>query len=151
MSVEIILLEDVAGLGKIGDKVRVSDGYARNFLLPRELGQKSSAGLLRQVEAKKLLLQKEHEARIEVARSMAAKIAGLVLEIPMAVGENDKLYGSVNSQMLVDALVVKGIELDKTALVLDEGIRTLGETLVEVKLHADVKAALKVMVVKKAD
>lgn len=151
MSMEIILLEDVAGLGKIGDKVRVSDGYARNFLLPRELGQKSSAGLLRQVEAKKLLLQKEHEERIEVARSMAAKIAGIVLEIPMAVGENDKLYGSVNSQMLVDALVVKGIELDKTALVLDEGIRTLGEMVVEIKLHADVKAALKVKVVKKAD
>ena len=151
MSMEIVLLEDVAGLGKIGDKVRVSDGYARNFLLPRKLGQKSSAGLQRQIEAKKLLLQKEHEERIEVARSMAAKIAGLVLEIPMAVGENDKLYGSVNSQMLVDALVGKGIELDKTALVLEEGIRTLGEAVVEIKLHADVKAALKVHVVKKAE
>jgi large subunit ribosomal protein L9 len=148
---EIVLLEDVAGLGKIGDKVRVSDGYARNFLLPRKLGQKSGAGLLRQIEAKKLLLQKEHEERIEVARSMAAKLAGLVLEIPMAVGENDKLYGSVNSQMLVDALVAKGIELEKTALVLEEGIRSLGETVVEIKLHADVKAALKVHVVKKAE
>ena len=64
MSMEIILLEDVAGLGKIGDKVRVSDGYARNFLLPRQLGQKASTGLLRQVEAKKLLLQKDHEERV---------------------------------------------------------------------------------------
>lgn len=151
MSMEIVLLEDVAGLGKIGDKVRVSDGYARNFLLPRKLGQKPSAGFLRQVEAKKLLLQKEHDERIEVARSMAVKIAGIVLEIPVAVGENNKLYGSVNSQMLVDALLVKGIELDKASLVLDEGIRTLGETVVEIKLHAELKAALKVNVVKKAE
>ena len=151
MAIEIILLEDVAGLGKIGDKVRVSDGYARNFLLPRKLGQKPSPGLLRQIEAKKLRLQQEREERVGVARSMAEKIAGIVLEIPVAVGENDKLYGSVNAQMLVDALAEKGIELDKTALVLEEGISTLGETIVEVKLHAEVKADLKVMVVKKAD
>jgi len=73
MSVEMILLEDVAGLGAIGDKVRVSDGYARNFLLPRKLAQAASTGLLRQIEAKKLLLQKEHEERIEVAAAWPPK------------------------------------------------------------------------------
>lgn len=151
MSIEMILLEDVAGLGKIGDKVRVSEGYARNFLLPRKLGQKASSGLLRQVEAKKLRLQKEHEERVEVARSMAARIAAIALEIPVAVGENDKLYGSVSAQMLVDSLQEKGIEIDKSAIQLDDVIRTLGETLVEIKLHADVKASLKVVVVKKAE
>jgi large subunit ribosomal protein L9 len=151
MSMEIILLEDVANLGKIGDKVRVADGYARNYLLPRKLGQKASIGLLRQIEAKKMLLQKEHEGRIEVARSMAAKIAGISLEIPVAVGENDKLYGSVNSQMLVDALQTQGVEIDKSTLLLEDGIRTLGETLVEVKLHAEVKATLKVKIVKKTE
>ena len=151
MSMEIILLEDVANLGKIGDKVRVADGYARNYLLPRKLGQTASIGLLRQVEAKKLLLQKQHEERAEVARSMAAKISEISLEIPVAVGENDKLYGSVNSQMIVDALQVQGIEVDKNTLQLEDGIRTLGETVVEIKLHAEVKASLKVKVVKKTD
>jgi large subunit ribosomal protein L9 len=151
MSKELILLEDVANLGKIGDKVRVSDGYARNFLLPRKLAQAASTGLLRQIEAKKLLLQKEHEERIEVARSMAAKIAGITLEIPVAVAENDKLYGSVNSQMLTDALQAHGIEIDKSTLLITDGIRALGETAVEIKLHTDVKAVLKVNVVRKTD
>ncbi|MFA6931746.1 MAG: 50S ribosomal protein L9 [Lentisphaeria bacterium] len=151
MSVEMILLEDVAGLGAIGDKVRVSDGYARNFLLPRNLGQKGSSGFLRQVEAKKLRLQKEHEERAEVARSMAARIADLVVEIPVAVGENDKLYGSVSSQMLVDALQEKGIEIEKSAIALDDVIRTLGEVVVEIKLHAEVNASLRVKVVKKVE
>ncbi|NMA43508.1 MAG: 50S ribosomal protein L9 [Oligosphaeraceae bacterium] len=149
MAVEIILLEDVAGLGKIGDQVRVSDGYARNYLLPRNLGQKLSPGLMRQIEAKKMRLQKEHAERLEVARSMADKIAGTVLEIPVAVGENDKLYGSVNSQMIADALLEKGLEVERSIISLpDGGLRELGEHHVAVKLHAEIKASLRVNVVK---
>ncbi|NLF93054.1 MAG: 50S ribosomal protein L9 [Oligosphaeraceae bacterium] len=149
MAIELVLLEDVADLGKIGDKVRVSNGYARNFLLPRKLALAGTAGVLKQVEAKKLQLQKEHEERLAVAQSMAAKIQSESVEIAVAVGENDQLFGSVNAQMLVDALQTKGIEIDKNSVQLDEVIRTLGETEVAVKLHAEVIATLKVRVVKK--
>ncbi|NLZ63974.1 MAG: 50S ribosomal protein L9 [Lentisphaerae bacterium] len=149
MAIELVLLEDVADLGKIGDKVRVSPGYARNFLLPRKLALVGTPGVLKQVEAKKLQLQKEHEERLAVAQSMAAKIQAETVEIPVAVGENDQLFGSVNAQMLVDALQEKGIEIDKNSVQLDEVIRALGETEVAIKLHAEVIANLKVRVVKK--
>ena len=149
MAIELVLLEDVADLGKIGDTVRVSPGYARNFLLPRKLALVGTPGVLKQVEAKKLQLQKEHEERLAVAQSMAAKIQAETVEIPVAVGENDQLFGSVNAQMLVDALQEKGIEIDKNSVQLDEVIRTLGETEVSIKLHAEVIANLKVRVVKK--
>ncbi|MDD3695326.1 MAG: 50S ribosomal protein L9 [Lentisphaeria bacterium] len=152
MAVEIILLEDVAGLGKIGEQVRVADGYARNYLFPRQLGQKLSPGLMRQIEAKKLRLQKEHSERLEVARSMADKIAGTALQIFVAVGDNDKLYGSVNSQMLAEALLEKGIEVERSIISLPEGgLRELGEHHVAVKLHAEIKASLQVNILKKED
>lgn len=151
MAIELVLLEDVSALGKIGDKVRVSEGYARNFLLPRKLAKAVTAGVLRQVEAKKMLMQKEHEARLAVAQSMAAKIEAASVEVTVAVGENDKMFGSVNAQMLVDALQEKGIEVDKNTVQLDEVIRELGDTEVGIKLHTEVIAKLKVKVVKKQD
>lgn len=149
MSKELILLADVADLGSVGDVVKVSDGYARNYLLPHKLAAAANKGILRQVEARKLKLQAERAARIEVAKSMAAKIEALTLTIPMAVGDNDKLFGSVSAQMLADQLKANEIELDKNAILLDDGIRELGDFTIEVKLHADVKANLKLKVVKK--
>ncbi len=151
MSKELILLEDVADLGKIGDIVKVADGYARNYLLPRKLAQAVSKGVLRQVEARKLKLAAEAAARIEVAKTLAAKIEGLALEIPMAVGENDKLFGSVSAQVLADELKAKGLEIDKSIIALDENIRELGDFEVPVKVHPEVKATLKVKVTKKAE
>jgi len=151
MAIELVLLEDVAALGKIGDKIRVSDGYARNFLLPRKLAMSVTAGVLKKVEAKKMLMQKEHEERLAVAQSMAAKIEATRVEVIVAVGENDKMFGSVNAQMLVDALLEKGIEIDKNIVQLDEVIRELGDAEVGIKLHSEVIAKLKVKVVKKQD
>lgn len=149
MSKELILLEDVAGLGKIGDLVKVADGYARNYLLPKNLAKAVTKGVLRQVEARKLKLQKEREERIGVAKAMAEKITALLLEFPVAVGENDKLFGSVSAQMIVDAAKEKGIEIDKASVLLEENIRELGEREVSVKLHPEVTATLKVKVVNK--
>ena len=151
MSKELILLEDVADLGKIGDIVKVADGYARNYLLPRKLAQPVSKGVLRQVEARKLKLAAEAAARIEVAKTLAAKIEGLALEIPMAVGENDKLFGSVSAQVLADELKAKGLEIDKSIIVLDDNIREIGDFEVPVKVHPEVKAVLKVKVTRKAE
>ncbi len=151
MSKELILMEDVADLGKIGDVVKVADGYARNYLLPRHLAQPVSKGALRQVEARKLKLAAEAAARIEVAKTLAAKIEGLALEIPMAVGENDKLFGSVSAQVLADELKAKGLEIDKSVIALEDNIREVGDFEVPVKVHPEVKAVLKVKVVKKAE
>jgi len=148
MSVELILLEDVTDLGKIGDQVHVSDGYARNYLLPRNLAAKVTPGILRKIEKRKLELQKEHEERVAVAQAMAEKMANVVLEIAVAAGENDKLYGSVGAQQIVEAAAKEGLELDKNTIDLSEPIRELGSKDITVKLHAEVSGVLKVKVVR---
>jgi beta-lactamase superfamily II metal-dependent hydrolase len=90
MAKELILLDDVKDLGKIGDVVKVADGYARNYLIPKKLAQPVSKGALRQVEARKLKLQKEREERVAIAKAVAEKLAALAVVIPMKVGENDQ-------------------------------------------------------------
>ncbi len=149
MNKELILLDDVAGLGKIGEIVKVAPGYARNYLIPQNLARPVNKGTLRQVEARKLKLQKEYEARVEIAKALATKIEALEIVIPMAVGENDKLFGSVNAQMLIEAVNAQGVEIEKTAIALDENLRALGDHTVEIKLGVEVKAGLKVKIVKK--
>ena len=148
MAVQLILLDDVANLGKLGDSVHVSDGYARNYLLPKKLAAVATPGILRKIEARKLQLQKEHEERIAVAKAMADKIAKLTLSIGVKAGEDDKLFGSVNAQQIADAAAKEGIELEKTAIDLESPIKELGSFDIPVKLHAEVTASLKVKVVR---
>ena len=134
MAKELILLDDVKDLGKIGDIVKVADGYARNYLIPQKLAQLVTKGALRQVEARKLKLQKEHEERVAIAKAVAEKLAALSVVIPMKVGENDQLFGSVSAQMIADAVKAQGIEIEKNEVVLEENLRTLGDYTVNVKL-----------------
>ena len=148
MAVQLILLEDVTGLGNIGDSVHVSAGYARNYLLPKKLAAVATPGILRKIEARKLQLQKEHEERVAVAKAMADKIAKLNLIIGVKAGEDDKLFGSVNVQQIVEAAAKEGIEIEKTAVVLDGAIKELGSFDVPVKLHTEVTATMKVQVVR---
>ena len=148
MAVELILLEDVADLGKIGDQVHVNDGYARNYLLPRKLAAKVTPGILKMIEKRKLQLQKEHEERVAVAQAMADKMANVTLEIKVAAGENDKLYGSVGPQQIIEAAAAQGLELDKNSLVMEDVIRELGFKEITVKLHSEVNGILKVKVVR---
>ena len=151
MSVQLILLEDVAGLGRIGDEVHVSEGYARNFLVPRKLAEPVSKAALKRIEAKKLLLQQQHEERVNVAKAMADKIAKTQLVIAMAAGENDKLYGSVGASQIAEALLAQGIEIERNIIELEEPIRELGSSEVEIKLHSEVKAIVKVKIVRADD
>ena len=148
MAKELILLDDVKDLGKIGDVVKVADGYARNYLIPKKLAQPVSKGALRQVEARKIKLQKEHEERVAIAKAVADKLAALTVVIPMKVGENDQLFGSVSAQMIADAVKAQGIEIEKNEVVLEENLRTLGDYTVNVKLNAEVTGTLKVQVTK---
>jgi large subunit ribosomal protein L9 len=148
MAVELILLDDVKDLGNIGDQVRVSDGYARNYLLPKKLAAKVTAGNMRRLEAKKLALQKEHEERVAVARALADKMASTSVTITAEAGEEDKLYGSITTTQIADALKEQGVEVDRHAIELEEPIRQLGVYDVDVRLHSEVQAKVKVWVVR---
>lgn len=151
MAKELILLEDVKDLGQVGDIVKVADGYARNYLVPRKFAVAVNKGTLRQVEARKLKLQQERAERLAVAQALAAKIEALDITLPMAVGENDKLFGSVSSQIIADAVNAQGIEIAKADVELEDTIRVLGEYTVAIKLSSEVKANLKIKVTKKED
>ncbi len=145
---ELILRDDVEKLGRRGDVVKVKDGYARNFLLPRGLGMPVTA-------ANKAMIDKErkaHEARLAKEKaefeSLAARIGGLRFVAPRKVGENDVLYGSVTAGDIAEFLKSKGIEIDKRKVHLDEPIKHLGEHEVKVKLHPEVTASVRLLVTK---
>ena len=146
MSVELILLEDVDGLGKIGDRVKAADGFARNYLLPRKLAATITKGTIRSLEVKKLRLQKEHEERINVAKTMAEKLGQLSITIPVQAGEDDKLYGSVGPVQVAEALAAQGITLDKADILMPEHLKALGTYSVDIRLHPEVQAAIKVWI-----
>jgi len=148
MAVELILLEDVENVGRLGDRVRVAEGFARNYLLPRKLAAAATPGTLRRLEARKLQLQKEHEERIAVAKAMAEKIAKLSVSLTVEAGENDKLYGSVAAPQIAEALAAQGVDVERQAILLEEPIRELGVYTVDIKLHDEVQTALKVWVVR---
>ena len=137
---KIILRADVENLGRLGDVVTVKAGYGRNYLLPQGLAMLVTPGNLKAFE----LERKKLQARMD---ALAGKLEGLILPIVMRVGDNDKLYGSVTTAIIGDALTAQGIEVDRRRILLDHPIRTLGDHPVRVRLHADVVASLTVKVV----
>ncbi|MCF7854720.1 MAG: 50S ribosomal protein L9 [Candidatus Pacebacteria bacterium] len=149
MAMELILLEDVNNLGSIGDRVRVADGYARNYLLPRNLAAPLTEATLRQLEAKKRALQQEAEQRIAVAQSMAEKIDNMSVTIPVEAMEDDTLYGSVGEKQIAEALAQHGIEINEDSVHMDEHIRQLGVYNIDIQLHPEVQTSLKLWVVRK--
>ena len=145
---EVILREDVDKLGRRGEVVKVTEGYGRNFLLPRGLA-------LAVNEANKAMIARErksHELRLAKEKAefqaVADRINGIRFVAPRKVGENDLLYGSVTSGDIADFLKGKGVEIDKRKVQLEEPIKKLGEHEVQVKLHPEVSARLKVLVTK---
>jgi len=144
---KIILRQDVTNLGRMGEIVNVKDGYARNYLIPRELAFFATPGAMKafEVENKKYLRKLESEKGL--AEELAQKLSELQISIPMKVGEEDKLYGSVSPQMIAQELTDKGFEIDKRHILIDEPIKTLGVFDIKVKLHPEVLANLKVWVI----
>jgi large subunit ribosomal protein L9 len=145
---ELILREDVEKLGRRGDVVKVSDGYARNFLLPRGLGMEVTATNKAMIEKEK----KAHVARLAKEKAefeaLGERIGGLRFVAPRKVGENDALYGSVTTGDIAEFLKTKGIEIDKRKVLLEEPVKQLGEHEVKVKLHPEVTASLRLLVTK---
>lgn len=146
MDKEVFLMANVADLGSEGDVVKVSEGYARNYLLPRKLAAPVTAATKKRLEK----IQKEreitHKAELTAARELAAKIAKISCTIPVKAKE-DKLYGSVTVSDIVAVLKANGVELDKMKVLLAEPIKELGVFEVKVNLHAEVETTIKVWVV----
>lgn len=144
---EIILLEDVKSLGKKGDVVKVSDGYASNFILPKKLGIEATKANLTNLKNKQKRDEKEAAEHLEQMKELAAKIAEKPVRVTMKAGEGGRVFGSVSSkEIAAEELKQNGIEIDKKKIVLDEPIKAFGTVDVQVKLHPEVTAVLKVVV-----
>ena len=147
---EVILKEHVEHLGRRGDVVKVAEGYARNYLLPRKLALAVTENNKRQIEREKKLAEARDMEEKSQAEAIAQRLAQLDIEIPRRVGENDTLYGSVTSQDIAQALKDKGFDIDKRKIALADPLKSLGESMIPVKIHRDVTVQLRVKVVAQA-
>jgi large subunit ribosomal protein L9 len=143
---ELILREDVAKLGRPGDVVRVKNGYARNFLLPRGLAVEANQKNLRAFEHEKRLAMRRRDTKKQIALQQKEKLEALTLTLTMRAGEEGKLFGSVTNIDIERALRELGVEVERRKIILPEPIRQLGEFTVVVKTDPEVEAALKLNV-----
>ena len=144
---EVILKEDIVNLGKIGEVVRVRDGYARNYLLPRGLVLMANKKNLKTFDHQKKLVADQKQKTMRQAQNAADQLTGISLVIPMKVGEEGRLFGSVTNIQIEKALKAKGLNVDRRKIHLDEPIKTAGDYEVPVRLAADLTVPLKLSVV----
>jgi large subunit ribosomal protein L9 len=144
---EVILREHVDNLGRRGELVKVADGYARNYLLPRKLALLATDGNKKVIEREKVKFDIKEAEEQKVAQAVADRLATVEIEIARKVGETDALFGSVTNADIADALAAKGFDVDRRKIQLHEPIKKIGEVEVPVKLHRDVVVKLKVKVV----
>jgi large subunit ribosomal protein L9 len=147
---EIILRDHVEHVGRRGEVVKVADGYARNYLLPRKLALPATEGNRKRIERERKLVEARESEERGAAEAIGARIAALEITITRKVGENDQLYGSVTNGDIADAMKAQGFEIDRRKILLPDPLKALGETMVPVKLHRDVTAQVKVTVAKDA-
>ncbi len=148
---QIILRDDMENLGKSGEVVNVKPGYARNFLLPRGHAVKATATDVKRVEHEKRVIAARTAKLAKEAQAEADTLSKVSVSISRAVGEEDKLYGSVTSRDIAEALAAQGVQVDSKKIHLEEPLKTLGMTEVQVKLGRGVNATIKVWVVKKEE
>ncbi len=147
-NVKVLLKSDVDNLGTGGEVVKVRAGFARNFLLPRGLALPATAGNLKNVEELKRQAAERAKVERDQAEELAKKVSGLTLKITRAVGDEGKMYGSVTSKDVADAVAQAGVTLDRKRIVLPEPLKQLGSFDGAVKLHHDVTTTIKVEVAK---
>jgi large subunit ribosomal protein L9 len=145
---EVILREHVDHLGKRGEIVKVSDGYARNYLLPRKLALLATDGNKKHVERERKIMETRESEEKGQAEGIAARLSAIDIAIARRVGDTEQLYGSVTASDIADFLKAKGFEIDRRKLILPEPIKAVGEYNVPLKLHREVTVPLKVRVVK---
>lgn len=144
---KIILLEDVKGVGKKGQTINASDGYARNFILPKKLGVEATPANMNTLKLQQKAEEKRKAEELAQARAAAEKLENLTVNIAVKTGEGGKLFGSVTNKEIAAALEKQyGLKIDKKKIVLADQIKMVGERHVEVKLHPQVTAELKVKI-----
>jgi large subunit ribosomal protein L9 len=144
---EVILREHVDNVGRRGEVVKVADGYARNYLLPRKLALLATAGNKQQIERERAKFDAREAEETKAADAVAERLSGVEVQIGRKVGETEALYGSVTSADIVEALAAKGFEVDRRKLHLPEPIKKLGEYDVPLRLHRELTVPIKVKVV----
>ncbi len=146
---KIILHADVPDLGVIGDLVTVKDGYARNFLIPQGLAVQASTKSVHQLEHQKRMVERHKTKVRQSAEELAGKLESVSCTIPVLVGEQDKLFGSVTARDIEEALATEGVKISRRQIELAEPIKSVGVYTVDVRLHQDIRGKLKVWVVAK--
>ena len=145
---EVILREHVDNLGKRGEIVKVADGYARNYLLPRKLALPANEGNRKHVERERKIMESREAEEKSSAEAIFSRLSLIDISIARRVGDTEQLYGSVTTADIADYLKAKGFDVDRRKLILPEPIKSLGEYDVPLKLHREVTVPLKVKVVK---
>ena len=150
MDIEVVLTQADPKLGRRGQVIKVSSGFAQNFLFPHHKAKPATPENLKAFDAEKARASKEEAEHLAQARALGARVSSTTLKLEVSVGEGDKLFGSVTSQDIVEALLNQKISIDRKKLHLEEPIKRLGAYQVPVKLHPDVIVALKLELVKKS-
>jgi large subunit ribosomal protein L9 len=145
---EVILRDHVEHLGNRGEIVKVADGYARNYLLPRKLALLATEGNKKRVERERKQFEAAEAEQRSAAEAIASRLTAIEIAIARRVGENDILYGSVTNADIAETLKEKGFDIDRRKILLPDPLKALGEVTVPVKLHRDVTAQLRVQVVR---
>lgn len=144
---QIILMEKVVNLGGLGDVVKVKDGYARNFLIPQGKARRATEANRKIFEEKRAELERAHAVAVVAAQDQAGKLEGLMLQITRKTGVDGRLFGSVSAHDITEALAAQGFQIEKSSVRLPDGpLKAIGDTPVQIALHADVVATVTVSV-----
>jgi large subunit ribosomal protein L9 len=144
---KVFLKEDVKSLGKMGEIVSVSDGYARNYLLPNKMAVEAHTKNIKEFEHQKRVIHEKASKIRQASNTVAEKLSALTLIIKAKAGEEEKLFGSVTNMDIVEALKAEGFDIDKKKVTMEEPIKRLGLFSVEVKIHPEISATVTVQVV----
>ncbi len=147
MSTQLILTSNVHGLGAEGDQVVVSDGYARNFLIPQSMAMIATPSAMRRIESLKVLRTERERKELEQAQEVASKISKLNSTVELQVGESGKAFGAITSSDIANALASCGFKMDRKAVLLDEPIKKSGTFDIPIRIHSQVTATFKLTVV----
>ncbi|HHW56286.1 MAG TPA: 50S ribosomal protein L9 [Clostridia bacterium] len=144
---KVILVKDIKNIGKAGEVVNVSDGYGRNYLIPKGLAIEATESNLKMLNERKKAEERKMQQELEEAQKIAQKLSNLTLALKVKAGENGKLFGSITSKDIEEALRGKGFEIDKKKIVLPESIKIIGTYYADIKLYQGVSAKVKIDVV----
>ncbi len=143
---KVILLKDVKSLGKRGELIEAKDGYARNFLLPRGLAVEATSSSLKELEHQDKAKDKRNVKSLERAKALKEKLEGEKLELRVKAGDGGRIFGSVTTMDIAKILESLGYKIDRKSILLDQPLKSLGEHEVDVKLHSQVMAKIKLLV-----